>query len=589
MLLSRNLLQHSFLFLSFGLALTSLSPASSQTALLEWTVLSGMEKLRPDQKAEGGRSSIELFAARGEAENLQVIVTAPQGGLTDVSLKASDLISSNGEKLSPELNTVGYVMIRQPTPDGYGEPGEYPDILYPNRPFNVAEGANQTVWYTVWTPLNAEPGFYEGTITISAKGKTPQTIPVKLRVYSAVVPKQSRLATAFGYGPWNSQKPAYYGNNWTNSELEEAFIVQMLRYRMTPVNSDIGGMVRTLKETFTRDAGGTWSADWARFDEEISNKLEQGWTRFHLSMLPLPWWQKDSERILHPQKNRWQDLPEAEQAQILQLLNAHLVEKGWAKYFAYKQFDEPSMIPPNMDSIRKMGEFLNQHAPDIRLLMVSTDCRERKLASDTPTYDWVPHLPSLHLDPGYEEFLKQRQKAGETAWTYICETRALHKVSYRYPDVAPPDRHGSSQRCFGVLAWRNRLDGFLYWNVNEWDYRGGYVSESNAHIGEGVLFYPDVEQKGLPFPSLRAALLRDGFEDHDLLCLLNEELEWFHQAKNVPVAHKETIAEAKHLLDVSHLMPNLRDFNRDSEAYETHHRAVLEALESLASIRANLP
>lgn len=503
-----------------------------------------MEKLRPDQKAEGGRPSIELFTARGEAESAQMIFTASKGDLTEVSLKASDLVSSTGEKLSPELNTVGYVTIRQPTPDGYGEPGEYPDILYPNRSFNIAKGTNQAVWYTVWTPLDAKPGLYEGTVTLTAKGEARQTIPVKLRVYNATVPKQSRLATAFGYGPWNAQRPAYYGSRWQSSGLEEAFIAQMLRYRMTPANNDIGGMVRSLKDTFTRNSEGVWTADWTRFDEEIAHRLEQGWTRFHLSLLPLPWWQRDSKRILQPRENRWQELPEAEQAQILQLLNTHLVEKGWAKYFAYKQFDEPSMIPPNMESIRKMGEFLNEHAPDIRLLMVSTDCRERKLASDRPTYDWVPHLPSLHMDAGYEEFLKQRQKAGETAWTYICETRAFHEVSHRYPDVAPPDRHGASQRCFGILAWRNRLDGFLYWNVNEWDYRGGYLSESNAHIGEGVLFYPDVEEKGLPFPSVRAALLRDGFEDHDLLHMLNEELEGFQQAKNLPVQHKDTLTKA---------------------------------------------
>lgn len=553
-------------------------------------VISSMEKLRSDQTPEKGSGQVSLSAARGEAESSQLLVVAPEDrALRNVTVKAAPLRNLSGATLDLTVSLVGYVNIPLPTPDGYNTPGDYPDILYPLKSFEVAAGKNQSVWLTSWVPRDAQPGVYEGAIAINDDRGLIARVPVSVRVYSAVLPKQALLKTAFGYGPWEIEKPKYYGASWAGSEKEEAFLRQMISYRMTPVNNDIGGTLRSLKDAITKDVDGQWKADWTAFDQEVEKRQKEGWTQFFLSHLPLSWWNPDSDRNLTVELNRWGKVSQDEQGQILRLLNAHLVEKKWAHLFAYKCFDEPSINPNNEKFIREFADFFHENAPDLRLLMITTDCREKNLAKEYPLYTWVPHLPGLDLDPGYEEFLKERQKMGEQAWFYICETRTFHEISQRYADAAPIDRTGTSQRSLGWLAWRNHLDGFLYWNVTAWDYRGGYDHPENAHKGEGVLFYPDLKNHGVPFPSIRAELLRDGFEDYDLLFLLNQKIARLEAKSNLNASQKKTLTDAKGLLDISDLAPNLRDFNRDPSAYEGHHNAVLKALANLEQIEPSTP
>ncbi|MFV0338417.1 MAG: glycoside hydrolase domain-containing protein [Chthoniobacterales bacterium] len=575
------LLAASFFFLGKSTAAVAQSAPSV-------AVVSSMEKLRPDQKPTDGKESIQLYAARGEVEDAQIIITAGDKDLKNVSLKASTLRTANGGKIEPELKFVGYVNIHTPDPNGFGQPGDYPDILYPIKNFPLAAEKSQSIWFTVKPPLGTKPGDYTGSVQVVADRKTIATLKVSLRVFDFDLPRMSALKTSFGYGPWNHAKPNYYGSNWPDSKQEEAFLKQMIDYRMSPNNTGIGGILKSLKNVFTQNSDGQWEANWSDFDEEVQKRLDQGWNFFYLAHLPLSWWHKDAEKNLTIETNRWKKIPREEQAQILRQLNDHLVEKGWADRFAYKCFDEPSINEHNEAFLRELSEFFQKNAPDLRILMVTTDCREIKLAGEKPIFTWVPHLPSLHLCKGYEDFLKERQKVGEEGWTYICETRANIDVSHAYPDIAPIDREGASQRAYGWLAWRNRLDGILYWNVTEWDYRGGYDNPKNSNKGEGVLFYPDLENHGQPFPSIRAALVRDGFEDYDLLFYLNETINRLDAIPNLQAADKETIKKAQALLDVSDIMPNLRDFNRDPQAYADHHRAVLEALENLTQLETKL-
>lgn len=569
------------------LAAVSLSFAKSDRAeaqVASLAVVSSMDKYRPDQSPSSFMEAVELHAARGEAESAQILVMASvDQALKSVTASVAPLKNAAGDTLSVKLSRVGYVNIPLVTPDGYGEPGDYPDILLPLENFSLEAGRNQSLWLTAWVPQDAKPGLYQGEVVVSTEGKLVGKVPVSVRVYSTVLPRQSFLTTAFGYGPWNMEKPHYYGKGWTGSVAEEDFLRMMIDYRMTPANSDIGGTVRALKDTFSKDGSGKWQANWAAFDQEVAKRLEEGWTCFQIAHIPLNWYKPDTKRNLTQVVNRWGTSSPDDQAQVLRLLNDHLVEKGWAERFIFKCFDEPSINAHNAQLLRDFAKFFQENAPALRLFMITTDCRERGLAKDEPVFAWVPHLPSLYLNPGYEEFLAERQKVGEPAWTYICDTRTRSADSYRFPDIAPIDRTGTSQRCLGLLAWRNRLDGFLYWNVSEWDAYGGYDNPKHKTKGEGVLFYPDRKDHGAPFPSLRAELVRDGFEDHDLLYLLDRQIKALERERSSDEEKSQILKKAREVLDVADLIPNLRDFNKDSAAYEKHHRLVLEMLEETRS------
>lgn len=566
-------------FLAVASIATIQMPLRADTAS-QVSVVSSMDKFRRDERPPYTADEVNLHAARGDAENQQIIISAIGEDIRELTIEASPLKSPDGSELLPEVNLVGYMMIHHPTPDGYGVTGEYPDILHPLSSFEVTKGNSQAIWYAVWVPRDATPGDYQGEVTVRAGENVLRKINVSLKVYSAVLPKQSILRTAFGYGPWELKKPLHYGKHWTK-EKEEAFFAEMVRYRLTPVNADIGGTLRSLRDAFRKDSSGNWVADWAEVDQEIAMRLEQGWSQFNLTYLPLDWYSPDEKRILRKAPNRWQELTEDDQAQLLRLMNDHLVEKGWVRFFAFKCFDEPSINPENIALMRKIGALVHANAPNLRLLMITTDTRERNLALEYPLWTWVPHLPSLSLAPGYEEFLHERQKKGEQAWTYICDTRMFHDNTILFPDIAPPDRTGTSQRSFGSLAWRNRLDGFLYWNVTEWSYREGYGHPDHLRPGEGVLFHPDFETYAIPLASIRVALVRDGFEDHDLLYLLNQKVKTFSKNKGLSADQIAALKAARELLDVQELIPNLRDFNRDPSAFENHHKAVLQAYERL--------
>src|ERR1700730_19317952 len=70
--------------------------------------------------AAGATTSIDLYAAKGEAESFQVIVNAPSSGLTITNLTATDLTGPSGATISPQNFTFYreyYVNVTAPSPN----------------------------------------------------------------------------------------------------------------------------------------------------------------------------------------------------------------------------------------------------------------------------------------------------------------------------------------------------------------------------------------------------------------------------------------------------------------------------------------
>jgi hypothetical protein len=85
------------------------------------------------------KKNIDLFAAKGEYESFQIIVTAPRQGLTNVNVSVSDLRASNGSisKNHITLYREHYVYVRDSSPTWRSHTnislgkGWYPDALIP--------------------------------------------------------------------------------------------------------------------------------------------------------------------------------------------------------------------------------------------------------------------------------------------------------------------------------------------------------------------------------------------------------------------------------------------------------------------------
>jgi hypothetical protein len=93
--ITRLLLRRSYvvplavLFVGFGLAHLAWPLRAARTSPAVWLVPS-LERIGRDVPSGAGLS-LELYAARGEYESFQVAIQAPEGGLTDVTVRVADL------------------------------------------------------------------------------------------------------------------------------------------------------------------------------------------------------------------------------------------------------------------------------------------------------------------------------------------------------------------------------------------------------------------------------------------------------------------------------------------------------------------
>jgi hypothetical protein len=185
-----------------------------QTATFPYWVMSSLDRVGKTD-APGTNSSINLFSARGETVDSQVVV---QGPLTNVNVSASALTGPNGATI-PVSNVVlyreYYITVTGTASYGGGSnpplgSGTYPEPLIPfNDPATgsplcgssaslkacnatVSAGQNQPYWIDISVPHgagNSPTGTYTGTITITAD-QGSISVPVTLTVWNFELPIQ---------------------------------------------------------------------------------------------------------------------------------------------------------------------------------------------------------------------------------------------------------------------------------------------------------------------------------------------------------------------------------------------------------------
>lgn len=174
--------------------------------------------------------------------------------------------------------------------------------------------------------------------------------------------------------------------------------------------------------------------------------------------------------------------------------------------------DEPSL--ENMENYRTARDLIAPYLQDCRIIDALSDHRfwEEGLVS-------IPVVSEDHLAP----FLPDTKE--KEIWTYFCcaQDRLVPNVF-----LSMPTGRG---RIIGALLYVEHIRGFLHWGYNFWssqfskspidpyrvtDADGGFPS------GDGFLVYPGAD--GAVVPSIRLKALRDGFQDHRSLCLLESKL-----------------------------------------------------------------
>ena len=497
-------------------------------------------KLMPSEAPPTARrGSIHLEAARGEGESSQIVLYAGAADIHGASARAFDLVGPGGYSILPSLGLLGYVPVTKPSFVGFHRRGLFPDPVLPNRPFELASGANQSLWYDVVVPREAPPGRYEGRVEVDAGAAGSFSMAVLLVVHGFELPLTSALRTRVAFRGENFGDERWYGPAWT-PEREAALPLLGLRFRFTsPIELP-------LKQVFDDSGPEGLAPDWGRFDAEAKRWIALGITSFELD--PGLRWEQGPEEIRRDFGGR------------LAAIDAHLVERGWTGLFYFYFYDEPSRS--ELPELRKRLEAIRAFAPHVPNILTYgiTKAGERELLGDVGI--WVPNLHQY--DPA---FAAERRKAGEEVWVYACVANAFRS----YPDNFRIDWYGSAHVALGWWLFKYRPDGFLYWAVDLWrrdPWKDGATFPWTN--GDGMLFYPSADRNAEPLPSIRAFFLRDAIEVHDLLAALEERY---------PDAARRS-QEVEALLEGAGLVTSPTRFSTDDEAYQAAHLRLLEFLDA---------
>jgi hypothetical protein len=168
-------------------ALSDCSPPRSYQVLSETTRLA-RERSTPAESANFDGKQIHLRGARGETLGLELRVS--DGKVRTVSLTLPE----------PTARTVafsvGSLEVREPSTDMYGPSsgrGTYPDVLVPQA---GSVRTNDLAYFDVEIATSADPGHYEGVLTVGA-----DAIPVLLTVSRARIDLTRRPLVWVFYAP----------------------------------------------------------------------------------------------------------------------------------------------------------------------------------------------------------------------------------------------------------------------------------------------------------------------------------------------------------------------------------------------------
>jgi hypothetical protein len=479
-----------------------------------------LTRIRP-KDAPRATKEARLKAARNEYECFQVVVRAGEGGLKEVTAEASDL-KGEGERAIDRKHVAiyreHYLDVKTPTVKSKEGPGLYPDALIPltvpkptappvpgapppkpprfvGAPFALPADLSQPLWVEVYVPKETAPGEYSGTITVSAAGQRPATVPVTITVWDFTLPDNPSLRTNFG-GLGRRLLTGHSGykpDTVPYRALERRYAESMAAHRLCP---PIPPYVRP-------KVGPDGTID----PKETHAALKEWIESFHVTGLPLSLLGEDPTG-----KDRDKNV------KFLQSSWAYLKENGWEKLAYIYVIDEPN-DPKAYEEIRKRAKMIHEVVPGLKVL-----CTEQPVAQD-PSWGtlvgsvdiWVPLWPLFD-----EKSIAERQKAGEEVWSYtaLCQGKPGEDTPFWQLDFPLLN--------YRIPAWTSRrygLTGLLYWTVVFWPAGDTWMNPLTYKTfnGEGALFYPgaDVGIDG-PVASMRLKSLRDGLEDYEYLVLAGD-------------------------------------------------------------------
>ena len=213
---------------------------------------------------------------------------------------------------------------------------------------------------------------------------------------------------------------------------------------------------------------------------------------------------------------------------FLERFAAHVKEKGWFEH-TYMAMDERSP-----EDVRKVSDFVNRHAPGMRISMAGN--RKPSDFEGITIDSYAQVLFASCLTPEFLREAADRRAKGLVTTFYVCCSPA-HPNTFMDSGVGEPFWCGAAPAFLG-------LDGLLRWAWNSWPADPAKdASFGNWRAGDTFLCYPGGE------PSWRFLELRNGI-------VVAEKVRLLQEAGRLP----SDFAEIAKLFDVKSANDNTSDF-----------------------------
>ncbi len=468
-------------------------------------------------------AKIDIFAARGEYESAQIIMSA-KTAVESYDVSIGDLSSSKGtfSKDNVIVYHQKYIDVLANFENNGAPVGMYPDAIVPLWAIknygqnNVAAGKNQGIYFTFNVPSDQAPGLYTGTFKVTYDGKT-QDIPVKLLIEDLTVSSKVRSKNIF-LSQWNYQAGELNGSQ----EMYDAYTDKLIEYRLAP-------------QYLVTDS--------VHSQEDIEYYTEKAYEYLQnerLSNISIPY-QTKYVPAGQPQAGELT----IDGAVFARYLNA-FIEKSFETGFDllaksnvyFNIIDEPDSQGLLERTKAVYADYKNT------LTSVAKQLRENTIIPEsdfkTQIIKSVENLPEVipcyysdaykpYIDtfvPGVSGFLKyydELKAHQEDLWWYTCVGPRAPEPTYHIEDSLVSARAMSwMQAEYGIV-------GNLYWSVNLYSHGNGvngywplddYYGMAGRYPqvnGDGFLFYPG-GQYGIdePVGSVRLEAIRDGLEEFEI-------------------------------------------------------------------------
>jgi hypothetical protein len=511
-------------------------------------VATSMEKILPRAGAIAVTAvkEVELGMARNEKESVQLGVLPAGKGLKKVSVRASNLTSSDGKvfnRTNIDCDVVGYVETKHRPPYGASDVGYWPDpILSGIGPVDVAAGDLQTFWIRVRAAKDQPPGVYRGTLQVSAEGVAPVTLGLNVRVRRFTLPDGSPLPLAITFSPEENviaatqkeqaewRKSAEYPMNaWKKHKLQWADF--LADYYITYDSLYHHGMP----------------------DFEVLSHLNR---QNRLGQFNLGYYGHVGSNPGDLEKWKADTLPRLRKAY------AKAKELGLLKHaYIYGCDEAPKNLFP---LVEQAAAVLKAEFPGVSIMTTTYD-QSYGMASPIKSIDaFCPLTPSF--DPAKAA---KARAAGKQVWWYICcgPHHPHANMFVEYPAI-------EGRLLMGAMTARQRPDGFLYYQISIWNsqrpIRSGPFTDWNprswtTYHGDGS--WTCVGADGTPVPTIRLENFRDGLEDYAYVVLL-EKIVRQRRAQGGPLSAgaQQWLTEAEEAIKVPEaLVKSMTNYSREPQ------------------------